>query len=149
MYVLIDIMYAIHDFSNPMKVTQNPVTRTRHRYYWEFGLAIAGYVALVLLSRSIWHQIPQNWRVVVALSPMLPMALVFAAVVRHIIAMDELERQVLVKSLALAGGLTALIAVTYGLLEGGPLPRPSAWWTYSVFMLGWMISYFFVRRRYQ
>jgi len=132
-----------------MKTSQNPTTRARQRYYWEFGFSIAGYVALIFLSRSIWSQTAPSWRIPVALLPILPMIFVFAAVVRYVVRMDELERQVLVQSLALAGGATALLSVTYGLLEGAPLPHPSAWWTYSVFMTGWLVSYFFVRRRYQ
>jgi hypothetical protein len=29
------------------------------------------------------------------------------------------------------------------------MPHLSAWWTYSVFMITWLIATFFVRRRYR
>jgi hypothetical protein len=58
-------------------------------------------------------------------------------------------RRMIVNSIALAGGATALLAVTYGLIEGEGFPFISAWWTYSVFMTSWVIAGFFVRRHYR
>jgi hypothetical protein len=107
------------------------------------------YVICIFLSRWLWIQTEGSWRTVVTLLPVIPAVLVFAAIVRYLLATDELIRRTAVDSLALAGGATALIAVTYGLLEGNGLPRPSAWWTYSIFMASWIIASFFVRRRYR
>jgi len=80
---------------------------------------------------------------------MIPAVFVFVSIVGYLLATDELVRRVAVDSLALAGGATALVAVTYGLLEGDGLPRPSAWWTYGVFMVSWIISSYFAWRRYR
>jgi hypothetical protein len=110
---------------------------------------MAAYVIVILLSRWMWHNANGRWQTVVALFPMIPAVFVFASIVRYLLATDELLRRIAVVSLALAGGATALIAVTYGLLEGDGLPRPSAWWTYGVFMVSWIISSYFVRRRHQ
>jgi len=107
------------------------------------------YVIVILLSRGMWHTANAPWNTVVALLPMIPAVFVFVSIVRYLLATDELVRRIAVDSLALAGGATALIAVTYGLLEGAGLPRPSAWWTYAAFMASWIVSGYFVRRRYQ
>ena len=132
-----------------MESYSNPTIRAARRYYWQFGLSMAAYVIVVFLSRWMWHDANGRWQTVVALFPMIPAVFVFASIVRYLLATDELMRRIAVISLALAGGATALIAVTYGLLEGDVLPRPSAWWTYSVFMVSWIISSYFVRRHHQ
>jgi|CZKI01.1.fsa_nt_gi hypothetical protein len=132
-----------------METYSNPTSRAVQRYYWQFGLSMAAYVIVILLSRWMWHNANGRWQTVVALFPMIPAVFVFASIVRYLLATDELLRRIAVVSLALAGGATALIAVTYGLLEGDGLPRPSAWWTYGVFMVSWIISSYFVRRRHQ
>ena len=110
---------------------------------------MVGYVIVILLSRWIWHDVNGRWQTVVALLPMIPAVFVFVSIVGYLLATDELVRRVAVDSLALAGGATALVAVTYGLLEGDGLPRPSAWWTYGVFMVSWIISSYFAWRRYR
>jgi hypothetical protein len=114
------------------------------------------YVIAIIVSRSFLiaraiahHPIANPWLIVVALLPIIPIIFVFIAIVRFVQATDELQRQIIVNSLALAGGATALLAVTYGLLEGDVLPRPSAWWTYEVFMISWIIAASFVRRHYR
>src|ERR1035438_128769 len=129
-----------------METYSNPTSRAVQRYYWQFGLSMAAYLIVILPTRWMWHNANGRWQTVVALFPMIPAVFVFASIVRYLLATDELLRRIAVVSLALAGGATALIAVTYGLLEGDGLPRPSAWWTYGVFMVSWIISSYFVRR---
>ena len=95
-----------------MEPHPNPTTRATRRYYWEFGLSMVGYVIVILLSRWIWHDVNGRWQTVVALLPMIPAVFVFVSIVRYLLATDELVRRVAVDSLALAGGATALVAVT-------------------------------------
>jgi hypothetical protein len=91
----------------------------------------------------------ERWQIVVALLPFIPVVFLFAAVVRLLRGTDELYRRIIVESLAIAGGATALLAVTYGLIESDHFPHLSAWWTYSTFMVAWLIAQFFVRRQYR
>src|ERR1022692_3519527 len=98
-----------------METYSNPTSRAVQRYYWQFGLSMAAYVIVILLSRWMWHNANGRWQTVVALFPMIPAVFVFASIVRYLLATDELLRRIAVVSLALAGGATALIAVTYGL----------------------------------
>jgi hypothetical protein len=114
---------------------------------------MAGYVAVMLMRGWLLHgpmrQASQPAQLAVALLPIIPTAFLFAAIVRLVRGTDELFRRITIESLALAGGATALLAVTYGLIEGDRVPRLSAWWTYCVFMSAWIVASFFVRRRYR
>ena len=133
--------------------SNNPVTRARRRYLIEFGISMAAYVAAMAVSRNLLHgslrHADRSWQVAVALLPIIPTLLLFAAIIRFIRGVDERLRQIFIDSLAIAGGLTALLAVTCGLIEGDAFPPLSAWWTYSTFMAAWLVVSFFVRRRYQ
>jgi hypothetical protein len=130
-----------------MKTTINPTTRALRRYFVEFGIFMSAYVAVCLFW--MFHGANGHERIAIALLAMIPIIFVFAAIVRYLLRTDEFDRKVTVESLALAGGATALIAATYGLLEASGFPKQSAWWTYSVFMIGWGVAKFFVLRRYK
>jgi hypothetical protein len=129
--------------------TPNPTTVAKKRYVIEFGIIVTTYVAVVLATRSFWCNVTGPMQIVVALAPVIPIGFLFAAIVRYVSRVDELQRRILVESLALAGGATALLAVTYGFLEGSLLPRPSAWATYTAFMVAWLLAVFVLKRRYQ
>jgi len=111
------------------------------------------YVAAILVSRWLlrgpMQHVSEGWQIALALLPVIPVFFVFAAIVRVVLGTDELYRRICVDSLALAGGATALIAVTYGLIESDYFPHLSAWWTYMTFMVAWIIASLFVRRRYR
>jgi hypothetical protein len=114
---------------------------------------MGAYVVEIVLSRWLlrgpMREAGRGWQVVVAMMPAVPMVFVLAAVVRLVRATDELCRQIYLESLAIAGGATALVAVSYGLIEGDGFPRMSAWWTYVIFMTAWAVATPFVRRRYR
>jgi hypothetical protein len=131
----------------------NPVKRVRRRYAVEFAISMLAYLGVMAIRNRLLHgplrHADKSWQIVIALLPLLPTCFVFTALVRLLRGTDELCRRVCVDSLALAGGATALIAITWGLIEGDFLPHLSAWWTYATFMVSWMVAAFFVRRRYQ
>jgi hypothetical protein len=132
---------------------ENPVTQAKRRYYIEFGAAMVAYVIVILVSRTLLHgrlrDASDAWQIGVAVLPIIPTLFVFIAVLRLLRRTDELYRQICVDSLAIAGGVTVLLAITYGLIEGGRVPYLSAWWTYTTFMTAWLIATFFVQRRYR
>jgi len=128
----------------------NPTDVARRRYFLELGGAIAAYGVVLVASLHILKQgVPDSWRAVVAVSPVVPLVVVFIAIVRFMLASDELQRQIQLESLALAAGATALLAVTYGFLEGVGFPQLSAWFTYLCVMAVWALSVPFVTRRYK
>jgi len=134
-----------------MKRTENPTTLATYRYYWQFGFAMAAYVIMIFGSiAAIKHyDLTGGIEAAVALIPVIPIVLVFAAIVRFFATTDELERQINIECLAIAAGLTALLAITYYFLEGIGLPRVSALWTFLAVMLIWGVAKCFVARKYR
>lgn len=127
----------------------NPTALANRRYVLQLVVCMLAYVAV--LVPAMWllnHGIEGGLKVAVAIAPAVPVAFVFLAVLRYFAATDEFQRRLMVESLAIAGGITALLAVTYGFLENAGLPYLSAWWTYTTFMAAWLIARLFVSRTY-
>ena len=133
--------------------TSNPVTRSTRRYYVEFSVSIAATIIAFCVRHWLLHgplkDQPPTTQIAVALFPLIPMCFLLAAIVRLIRGTDELFRRICIESLAIAGGMTAMLAVGYGLIEGDQFPYLSAWWSYCVFMVVWIVASFFVRRHYR
>lgn len=133
--------------------TINPVTRAYRRYFLEFAASMVAYVAVVWVRNLLLHgpmrHTQTGWQIAIALMPVIPAIFLFAAIVRYVRGMDELGRRICVDSLAIAGGATAMAAVTYGFIEGEFFPYVSAWWTYGTFMIAWLVASLFVRLRYR
>lgn len=133
-----------------MKTPSNPTTVANRRYAIEFTLSMLAYVVVLVISiKAINHGLPPALKLAFALLPIVPIAFVFTAIVRYVGSIDELQRRIHIESLALAAGITALLAVTYGFLETVGLPHLSAWFTYAAVMLAWLIAQPFVARRYR
>jgi O-antigen/teichoic acid export membrane protein len=129
--------------------TSNPTAVANRRYVVQIVICMVAYIAVLfpavwLLNRGLEGPL----KFVVAVAPIVPVAFVFLAVLRYFAATDEFERRVMVESLAVAGGITALLAVTYGFLQNAGLPYLSAWWTWTVFMASWLIARLLVSRHY-
>lgn len=111
---------------------------------------MTAYAIVLCASILLFIHLTGIWQVLVALMPIIPIGFLFAAFVRFLLRTDEFQRQIIVISLAMAGGATALLSVTYGILESFRiLPPPSAWLTWMTFMFGWAIASVFVRRRFR
>ena len=129
-----------------MKAT-NPTTQATRRYAVEFTVSMVAYVLILLGSVYLLnHGAHGALMIIVALLPVLPLAAVFAAVVRWILTTDEYQRQTIVTALAIAGGATAMLAVTYGFLENIGFPKMSVWITFVIFSSIWGIATSIVRR---
>jgi hypothetical protein len=130
--------------------TPNPTSAAGRRYAIEFTVSMVAYVVILIVSiKAIEHGLPPALKLVFALLPLLPIGFVFAAVVRYMGSIDELQRRIQIESLSLAAGITALLAITYGFLETVGLPHLSAWFTYAAVMIAWLIAQPFVARRYR
>lgn len=119
----------------------NPTTRAQRRYFREFTLAIAAYA--LVLTASVYglnHSVVGFERYLVAVAPAVPLVGVFIACVRWLRGTDEYHRQTTITGMAIAGGSTALICVTYGFLENAGLPKMSVWISYLIFMTIWGIA---------
>ncbi len=129
--------------------TQNPTDVGKRQYKIRFAIAMIAYVAIIFPLVSAANHTQGVWKVVLAITPLVPLIVVFISAIQVMRGIDELERQIHIESLAIAAGVTALLSVTYGFLEVAHFPRPSAWYTYSVVMIAWLIATPFVTRRYK
>jgi hypothetical protein len=130
--------------------SRNPTAEASRRYFVEFSTAIVVYLAVT--GASVWavrHVTSGPLHYLLAIVPVVPIAVVFVAVLRYLNASDEFTRMVHVEALAISAGVTAMLAVTYGFLESAGFPKLSAWWTYVVVMITWLIANPFVARRYR
>ena len=133
-----------------MPSPSNPTTAANRRYALEFTLSMLAYAVVLIISiKAINHGLPPALKLLFALLPVVPVAFVFAAIVRYMGSVDELQRRIHIESLALAAGITALLAITYGFLETVGLARLSAWYTYAAVMIAWLVAQPFVARRYR
>lgn len=131
--------------------SSNPTTLAKRRYVLELVLCMLAYAVILILAIWMLRHIPLAGplRYVVALAPVVPVVFLWLAILRYWGATDELERRVILESLGVAGAITALLAVTYGFLEGVGFPFLSAWWTWAVFMGAWLVGRIFVSRYYE
>jgi|SRR5579884_164092 len=129
--------------------TANPTDLAKRQYKVRFWIAMIAYVIVIWPITDAVGRTAGSWKVVLALTPLIPIAAIFIFAVQMIRGIDELERQIHIEALAIAAGVTALVSVTYGFLEVAHLPRPSAWFTYGLVMLSWAIATPFVSRKYK
>lgn len=118
------------------------------RYLMEMPGAMVLYVLVILLTTHLLrNHPPEPWRVLIALMPLVPIALAFVAVLRFMQHTDEMIRRVHVNALAIAAGLTAFLALTWGCLEMAGLPKLSGWWVFVCVDVVWGTSVFILQRR--
>src|SRR5690554_1278096 len=89
----------------------------QRRYMREFLPAMAAYVVVLMLS--VWgmrHVEATVLRALVALAPMVPVALAGRAVVRFARGCDELDRKILLEAFSLAALVLTLGTFSLGLL---------------------------------
>jgi hypothetical protein len=108
------------------------------------------YTVVLVVSLHVLrtHTLSPVLRILVGVAPALPTFGVVAAVFQFMLNIDELQRQIHLEAFAIAAGLTAACAVTYGFLENAGLPCPEGWWTFVTIDVFWGLSLPFVSRRY-
>jgi hypothetical protein len=98
------------------------------------------------------NQLPDGWRIVVALAPMFPFAFFLAFFIAGIRSMDELQRRIQLEALAIAFPLAILLFMLLGLLELAIPLSPEDWsyrHTWSYLPLFYFIGLTIASRRYQ
>jgi hypothetical protein len=112
------------------------------------------WVLVYLLTRRLLEsdQLPEGWRIIVALAPMLPFAFFLVFMLAGIRSMDELHRRIQLEALAIAFPLAMLFFMLLGLLELAIPLSPQDWsyrHTWSYLPLFYFIGLAVASRRYQ
>ena len=90
----------------------------RRRYLREFIPAMAGYVVLLVVSILLLKRVDdQALRAVIALLPVLPIALSLRAIIRFVRDADELQRQIELEAVSIATALVSLLYMAGGFLQ--------------------------------
>ena len=73
-------------------------------------------------------------RTLAALLSIPGIVLLFCAIARHVARIDELQRQILLEGMAVAGGGTAMLALTATFLGNAGIANPPSWTWFVSFM---------------
>jgi hypothetical protein len=121
---------------------------------WTVAFTGFAWALVYLVTRALLDsgQLPDGWRVVVALAPMVPFAFFLAFFLAGIRSMDELQRRIQLEALAIAFPLAILLFMLLGLLELAIPLSPEDWsyrHTWSYLPLFYFIGLAIASRRYQ
>lgn len=129
-----------------------PMRTAQRRYVREFFPAMAAYV--LLLFASLWmlkhvHAVPL--RVLIVLLPVVPVVFVVRAMVRLVLASDELERRLQLEAISIASMSVGLLSFAAAFLRGaGLLPIDNALMlVLPALFAAYGISSWWVRRRFR
>jgi hypothetical protein len=112
--------------------------RARARaYFRDFWPGILGYL-LVLTVVIHWGDLKGSspWRFVWALLPVIPMAWLVRAVVRHLRRVDDHQRELLLQGVAVGFGVAMIAGLAAGFLAFAGLALPATGWI--IFVAGMM-----------
>ncbi|MBB6184546.1 hypothetical protein [Oleiagrimonas soli] len=94
-----------------------PLRAPQRRYVREFFPAIVAYVVILF---SVWpmlqHVHTNGLRVLIALLPVLPIVFVVRAMVRLVLASDELERRIQLQAISVASLSVGLVSLALGFM---------------------------------
>ncbi|MEO6799976.1 MAG: hypothetical protein ABI178_08565 [Rhodanobacter sp.] len=129
-----------------------PMRAEQRRYMREFFPAMAAYVVLLFVSQLLLkqvHAVPLT--VLVVLLPVLPIAFVVRAMVRAVLASDELERRLQLEAISIASMSVGLLSFAAAFLRGaGLLPIDNALMLVLPALFGaYGIASWWVRRRFR
>jgi len=124
------------------------------RYHREFWPGMVGYMVACFATVSLLHHVHAPWlRVVLALVPMLPMLLVIRAMVRRILAGDELERRVELEAVSISALTVGLLSLSFALIEAAdesPFGHESQMiWVFPLLMFVYGLAKCLAMRRYR
>ena len=133
-----------------MNKSAMPVAVAHRRYVIQLGLAMICYGIVLIISLKLIPSVTRGWlQVLVAIAPVVPVIFVLASIVRLLSRIDEMQRRIHLEAMALAAGITALLALTCGFLENAGMPRLSGFWTFASISLLWAVFAIILQRRYR
>lgn len=129
-----------------------PMRTEERRYLREVFPAMAAYMLLLSVSRLLLsYEQAVPLKVLIALLPVLPIVFVVRAMVRRIMASDELERRLQLEAISIASMSVGLLSFAAAFLRGaGLLPIDNALMLVLPALFGtYGIAQWWVRRRYR
>jgi hypothetical protein len=124
-----------------------------HRYLRYFVYSMIAYVitlALSLIALGFFADYPMlPARVVLALTPMVPVIFMLYSFLKYLGNIDELQQRIQLQAIGFAAGTTSLLTFSYGFLEGVGFPPISLLWVFPIMILLWGLGLIIISRRFQ
>jgi hypothetical protein len=107
-------------------------------YVVQFGGAMAAYVIVLVAAIVALDANPHaDWRIPVALAPVVPAIFALLAFVRFLGRMDELQRRIQLEAIGLSFGATGIVTFAYGFLQLVGIPAISWIWILPAMVMLW------------
>ncbi|RDD80745.1 hypothetical protein DVJ77_16065 [Dyella tabacisoli] len=123
------------------------------RYKREFTAAMTAYVLMMLFVWPLAAQTQLLWvKALIALLPVVPIALVIRAMVRFVLGSDELQRRLHLEALALATGVIGLLSMALGFQIAAKviaLDGTILFWVYPGLCVVYGTAHCWAERRYR
>ena len=121
------------------------------RYSKELAFASIAYVALLVSSIITLqrYELSKAVQVVITLLPAIPTGFVIIAIMRMLIASDELQQRIQLYAVSFSAALTGFITFSYGFLENVGFPKFSTFLIFPMLVAFWGISLGYFSRKYQ
>jgi len=118
-------------------------------YIIECAASMALYVAATWARPWLIAHAPNHALVIAAITlPALPVWLLFVAVWRYYLHIDEFQKHQFLQSLAISFGLGCCALVTYNLLIDAGLPALGMSWAWPILAMIWAATSIVIRRIY-
>jgi hypothetical protein len=123
-----------------MEIVMAPAAKAPRRYFVELTAALALYFGAIALRQHVAPTIVDPvLKAVVVASPVLPVLLMAAAILRFFYKVDEYRRRQILESFALAGAATCVLSVCWMFLDDLGLPQLSLYWTWPIQAGFWVV----------
>jgi hypothetical protein len=124
-----------------MSATTVPVKTAGRTYVRECAASMALYIAATWARPWLIAHAPNHALVIAAtVLPAFAVWLLFVAVWRYYLHIDEFQKRQFLQSLAISFGLGCCALVTYNLLIDAGLPRLDISWAWPILAIVWLVS---------
>ena len=125
-----------------------PVAKAPRRYFIELNGALILYIGAIVLRNRIAPEIADPiLKDMLIASPVLPVLLMTAAIVRFFYRVDEYKRRQILESLAIATCVTCVFSVCWMFLSDLGLPNLSIFWTWPILAVFWALTQMYFKWR--
>jgi hypothetical protein len=133
-----------------MSVTTAPVKSAGRIYVIECAATMALYIGATWARPWLIAHAPNHALVIAAIAlPALPVWLLFVAVWRYYLHIDEYQKHQFLQSLAISFGLGCCALVTYNLLIDAGLPPLGFSWAWPILGVGWLVASIIIKLAYR
>ena len=115
-------------------------------------LIISGFLYLVTLIGALYlleNDLDQSVQVIIVLVPTIPGIWFLVSLGRAIASLDELQRRIQLEAIAIGFAISAMVALTYGLLSMVGIPQASWIYVPVVMVFGWFLGKLWTLWRYR